>query len=104
MDAVSNRDYFLEVCSALNIYYNKLSRLAEEFIIHCSYEFRDITLDDGFAMGSSMMPQKKNPGMLELMRGRAGRVEGLTLAAFTMMKGLHSGYNRDFHEDKEITI
>lgn len=104
MDAVSNRDYFLEVSSALNIYYNKLSRLAEEFIIWCSYEFSSITLDDGFAMGSSMMPQKKNPGMLELMRGRAGRVQGLNQAAFTMMKGLHSGYNRDFHEDKEITL
>ena len=104
MDAVSNRDYFLEVVSALNIFYNKLTRLGEEFIIWCSYEFRSITLDDGFAMGSSMMPQKKNPGMLELMRGRAGRVEGLAHAAFTMMKGLPSGYNRDFHEDKEITI
>jgi argininosuccinate lyase len=104
MDAVSNRDYFLQVCSTLNIFYNKLSRLGEEFIIWCSYEFQAITLDDGFAMGSSMMPQKKNPGMLELMRGRAGRVQGYTDAAFTMMKGLHSGYNRDFHEDKEITI
>jgi argininosuccinate lyase len=104
MDAVSNRDYFLEVASTSNIFYNKLSRLAEEFIIWCSWEFQSITLDDGFAMGSSMMPQKKNPGMLELMRGRAGRVQGLTEAAFTMMKGLHSGYNRDFHEDKEITI
>lgn len=104
MDAVSNRDYFLEVCSSVNIHYNKLSRLAEEFIYWCSYEFSSITLDDGFAMGSSMMPQKKNPGMLELMRGRAGRVQGLTDAAFTMMKGLPSGYNRDFHEDKEITI
>lgn len=104
MDAVSNRDYFLEVSSSLNIFYNKLSRLAEEFIIWCSYEFSSITLDDGFAMGSSMMPQKKNPGMLELMRGRAGRVQGLNQAAFTMMKGLHSGYNRDFHEDKEITV
>lgn len=104
MDAVSNRDYFLETASSLNIHYNKLSRLAEEFILWCSYEFRSITLDDGFAMGSSMMPQKKNPGMLELMRGRAGRVQGLTDAAFTMMKGLPSGYNRDFHEDKEITL
>jgi len=104
MDAVSNRDYFLQVCSTLNIFYNKLSRLGEEFIIWCSWEFQAITLDDGFAMGSSMMPQKKNPGMLELMRGRGGRVQGYTEAAFTMMKGLHSGYNRDFHEDKEITI
>jgi argininosuccinate lyase len=56
MDAVSNRDYFLETASSLNIHYNKLSRLAEEFILWCSYEFRSITLDDGFAMGSSMMP------------------------------------------------
>lgn len=59
-------------------------------------------MDDGFSMGSSMMPQKKNPGVCELLRGRAGRVNGLMVAGFTMMKGLPSGYNRDFHEDKEI--
>jgi argininosuccinate lyase len=63
-----------------------------------------LTLDDGFAMGSSMMPQKKNPGTLELIRGRTGRINGLLTAGFTMMKGLPSGYNRDFHEDKEILI
>ncbi len=81
-----------------------LSRLAEEFIYWSSWEFRSLTLDDGFAMGSSMMPQKKNPGALELLRGRAGRLTGMLSAGMTMMKGLPSGYNRDFHEDKEILI
>lgn len=81
-----------------------LSRLAEEFIYWSSWEFRSLTLDDGFAMGSSMMPQKKNPGALELLRGRAGRITGMLSAGMTMMKGLPSGYNRDFHEDKEILI
>ena len=67
-----------------------------------SYEFRTLTLDDGFAMGSSMMPQKKNPGPLELLRGRAGRAVGLHVGAMVLNKGLPSGYNRDFHEEKEL--
>jgi argininosuccinate lyase len=104
LDACSARDFLLENVSAVATYYSTCSRLAEEFILWSSYEFQTITLDDGFAMGSSMMPQKKNPGMLELMRGRSGRVNGLANAAFTMLKGLPSGYNRDFHEDKEITV
>jgi argininosuccinate lyase len=94
----------METTSSVATYYSTCSRLAEEFIIWSSYEFQTITLDDGFAMGSSMMPQKKNPGMLELIRGRSGRINGLANAALTMMKGLPSGYNRDFHEDKEITV
>jgi argininosuccinate lyase len=81
-----------------------LSRLAEELILFSSYEYRTVSLDDGFAMGSSMMPQKKNPGSVELIRGRAGRMTGYLTAAFTMMKGLPSGYNRDFHEDKELLV
>jgi argininosuccinate lyase len=104
LDACSARDFLLESTSAVAIYYSTCSRLAEEFILWSSYEFQTITLDDGFAMGSSMMPQKKNPGMLELIRGRSGRVNGLANAALTMVKGLPSGYNRDFHEDKEITV
>lgn len=104
MDATSARDFMLEAVSASAILESTLSRLAEEFIFWSSYEFRTLTLDDGFAMGSSMMPQKKNPGALELLRGRAGRINGLMVAAFTLMKGLPSGYNRDFHEDKEILV
>lgn len=67
-----------------------------------SYEFRTVTLDDGFAMGSSMMPQKKNPGTLELLRGRHGIMTGYATAGLTMLHGLPSGYNRDFHEEKEL--
>jgi argininosuccinate lyase len=104
LDACSARDFLLESTSAVATYYSTCSRLAEEFILWSSYEFQTITLDDGFAMGSSMMPQKKNPGMLELIRGRSGRVNGLANAALTLCKGLPSGYNRDFHEDKEITV
>ena len=104
MDATSSRDFMLETLSANAILETTLSRLAEEFIFWSSYEFRTLTLDDGFAMGSSMMPQKKNPGALELLRGRAGRINGLLVAGLTLMKGLPSGYNRDFHEDKEILV
>merc|ERR1711939_29914 len=78
------------------------SRLAEELIMWSSYEFRTVTLDDGFAMGSSMMPQKKNPGPLELLRGRTGIINGYLMGALTMLHGLPSGYNRDFHEEKEL--
>jgi argininosuccinate lyase len=104
LDATSSRDFLLETVSAIATLEVTLSRLAEELILWSSYEFRAITLDDGFAMGSSMMPQKKNPGVLELLRGRAGRINGYLVAAFTLMKGLPSGYNRDFHEDKEILV
>ncbi|MSP61786.1 MAG: argininosuccinate lyase [Myxococcales bacterium] len=102
LDATSSRDFMLEVLSASAIMYTTISRLAEEFIFWSSYEFRTLTLDEGFAMGSSMMPQKKNPGTVELLRGRSGRMNGLLVAGLTMMKGLPSGYNRDFHEEKEI--
>lgn len=102
LDATGNRDFLLEVASSVAILQSTFSRLAEEFIMWSSHEFRALTLDDGFAMGSSMMPQKKNPGPLELLRGRTGRINGSMVAAFTMVKGLPSGYNRDFHEEKEI--
>ena len=102
LDATSARDFMLEVLSASAILSTTASRLAEEFIFWSSYEFRTLTLDDGFAMGSSMMPQKKNPGAVELVRGRSGRINGLLMAGLTLMKGLPSGYNRDFHEEKEI--
>jgi len=104
LDATSSRDFMLEILSAVSILETTLSRLAEEFIFWSSYEFGTLQLDDGFAMGSSMMPQKKNPGPLELLRGRSGRINGLLSAGLTMMKGLPSGYNRDFHEDKEILV
>jgi argininosuccinate lyase len=104
LDATSSRDFMLETLSATAILMTTASRLAEELILWSSYEFRTVTLDDGFAMGSSMMPQKKNPGTLELLRGRAGRVNGLLMAGLTLMKGLPSGYNRDFHEEKEILV
>lgn len=102
LDATGSRDYMLDVLSANSTLGLELSRLAEEFILWSSYEFRTLTLDDGFAMGSSMMPQKKNPGPLELLRGRAGRAVGLHVAGMTMLKGLPSGYNRDLHEEKEL--
>jgi argininosuccinate lyase len=104
LDATSSRDFMTEVLTTNATLQTLFSRLAEELILWSSWEFRTITLDDGFAMGSSMMPQKKNPGPLELMRGRAGRMIGLANAGFIMMKGLPSGYNRDFHEEKEILV
>jgi len=104
LDATSSRDFMLEALSASATLQITLGRLAEEFIFWSSYEFSTLSLDDGFAMGSSMMPQKKNPGSLELLRGRTGRITGLLTAGFILMKGLPSGYNRDFHEDKEILV
>lgn len=102
LDTTGNRDFFLETLSSVAIMQSTFSRLAEEFIMWSSYEFRTLTMDDGFAMGSSMMPQKKNPGTVELLRGRTGRITGLMVAGFTLIKGLPSGYSRDFHEEKEI--
>lgn len=104
LDATSARDFMLDALTSSTTLMTTISRLAEEFILWSSWEFQSIILDDGFAMGSSMMPQKKNPGVLELLRGRMGRMNGLMTAGFTMMKGLPSGYNRDFHEDKEILV
>lgn len=104
LDATSARDFMWEAIFAAGTVSGTLSRFAEELILFSSYEYGTVSLDDGFAMGSSMMPQKKNPGSVELIRGRCGRMTGYLTAAFTMMKGLPSGYNRDFHEDKELLV
>jgi len=102
LDATGNRDWMCQVLNANATLHTTWSRLAEELIMWSSYEFRTVTLDDGFAMGSSMMPQKKNPGTLELLRGRHGIMTGYATAGLTMLHGLPSGYNRDFHEEKEL--
>ncbi len=104
LDATSSADFMMETLNANAVLQTHLSRLAEELILWSSWEFRTVTLDDGFAMGSSMMPQKKNPGPLELMRGRAARQIGYSSAGMILMKGLPSGYNRDFHEQKELLV
>jgi argininosuccinate lyase len=101
MDAVSDRDYLLEFLSIASIIMVHLSRLAEELILWSSDEFNFVELDDAFCTGSSMMPQKKNPDPLELVRGKAGRVIGRTAGWLTTMKGLPIGYSKDLQEDKE---
>lgn len=101
LDSVSNRDDCLELSAALSIIMVHLSRLSEEIILWCSFEFQFIELDDAFATGSSMMPQKKNPDVAELVRGKSGRVFGDLMTLLTMMKGLPLAYNKDMQEDKE---
>ena len=102
LDATGNRDWMNEVLNANATLHSTFSRFAGELITWSSYEYRTVTLDDGFAMGSSMMPQKKNPGPCELIRGRSGIMTGYATAGLTMVHGLPSGYNRDFHEEKEL--
>ncbi len=101
MDAVSDRDYIIEYEAAASICMMHLSRLAEEIILWCSAEFDFIELDDAYATGSSIMPQKKNPDIAELVRGKTGHVYGSLVASLTMMKALPLSYNRDLQEDKE---
>ena len=101
LDAVSDRDFCLELASAYSIVMMHLSRFSEELILWSSWEFRFIELDDAYSTGSSIMPQKKNPDMAELIRGKTGRVYGNMTALFTMMKGLPLAYNKDMQEDKE---
>jgi argininosuccinate lyase len=101
LDAVSDRDYVIEVLSACAIVMMHLSRLSEELILWSSQEFHFIDLPDGFCTGSSMMPQKKNPDVPELIRGKTGRVYGHLLSLLTTLKGLPLSYNRDLQEDKE---
>ncbi|HDD43815.1 MAG TPA: argininosuccinate lyase [Candidatus Desulfofervidus auxilii] len=101
MDAVSDRDFILEFLSNSTILAMHLSRMAEELIIWNTQEFNFIEIDDAFCTGSSIMPQKKNPDVLELIRGKTGRVYGNLIAVLTMMKGLPLTYNRDMQEDKE---
>ncbi len=100
MDAVSDRDFMIEVASTLSITMMHLSRLSEELIVWASQEFRFVDLPDAFCTGSSMMPQKKNPDIPELVRGKTGRVYGHLVNLLTMLKGLPLSYNRDLQEDK----
>ncbi len=101
LDSVSDRDFVVEIISALSMVAMHLSRLAEDLIIWSTAEFDFIELDDAFCTGSSLMPQKKNPDVLELVRGYAGRVYGNLVSVLTMMKGLPMTYNRDMQLDKE---
>jgi argininosuccinate lyase len=101
LDGVSDRDFILEFLSSSSMLMMHLSRFSEEIILWCSQEFRFIELDDTYATGSSMMPQKKNPDMAELIRGKTGRVYGDMMGLFTIMKGLPLAYNKDLQEDKE---
>lgn len=101
LDAVSDRDFILEFLSDSSILMMHLSRLSEEIILWSSQEFRFIELDDSFATGSSIMPQKKNPDMAELIRGKTGRVYGNLMGLLTVLKGLPLAYNKDMQEDKE---
>jgi len=100
IDAVSDRDFLLEFLAASSILFVHLSRLADELVLWSSQEFAFIELPDGYCTGSSMMPQKKNPDVPELIRGKSGRVFGHLLALLTIMKGLPLAYNRDLQEDK----
>jgi argininosuccinate lyase len=101
IDAVSDRDFVIEYQAAASITMMHLSRLAEEIVLWSTAEFGFIEIDDAFATGSSIMPQKKNPDVAELARGKAGRVYGHLMAILTTMKGLPLSYNRDLQEDKE---
>ncbi len=101
IDGVSDRDYALELASGLSIFMMHLSRFSEEVILWCSWEFRFMELDDAFSTGSSIMPQKKNPDITELIRGKTGRVYGDLTTLLTMLKGLPLAYNKDMQEDKE---
>ncbi|HHT88261.1 MAG TPA: argininosuccinate lyase [Clostridiales bacterium] len=104
IDGVSDRDYLIEFLSALSIIMMHLSRLSEEIIIWNSNEYRFIELDDAYSTGSSIMPQKKNPDIAELVRGKTGRVYGALISLLTTMKGLPLAYNKDMQEDKELTF
>ena len=101
LDGVSDRDYCIEFCAALSMLMMHLSRFSEEIIMWCSWEFSYIELDDAYSTGSSIMPQKKNPDVTELIRGKTGRVYGDLTTLLTMMKGLPLAYNKDMQEDKE---
>lgn len=101
LDGVADRDYAVELCTAISLVMTHLSRFSEEIVLWCSWEFKFIELDDAFATGSSIMPQKKNPDVAELIRGKTGRVYGDLTALLTMMKGLPLAYNKDMQEDKE---
>ena len=101
LDGVSDRDFVIELAAVISLIMTHLSRLSEEIIMWCSWEFKFVELDDAYATGSSIMPQKKNPDVTELIRGKAGRVFGDLTALLTMMKGLPLAYDKDMQEDKE---
>ena len=101
LDSVSDRDSVVELASNISICMMHLSRFSEEIILHCSWEFKFIDLDDAYSTGSSIMPQKKNPDIAELVRGKTGRVYGDLVTLLTMLKGLPLAYNKDMQEDKE---
>lgn len=104
MDSVSDRDYIIEFLSALSTIMMHLSRFCEEIIIWNSNEYRFVEIDDSYATGSSIMPQKKNPDIAELIRGKTGRVYGALISILTTMKGIPLAYNKDMQEDKELTF
>lgn len=104
MDSVSDRDYVIEFLSALSTIMMHLSRFSEEIIIWNSNEYGFVEIDDAYSTGSSIMPQKKNPDIAELVRGKTGRVYGAMIAILTTMKGLPLAYNKDMQEDKELTF
>ena len=102
LDGVSDRDYVMELASTLSIIMIHLSRFSEEIVLWSSWEFKFIELDDSFSTGSSIMPQKKNPDITELIRGKSGKVIGNLTSLLTIMKGLPLAYNKDMQEDKEL--
>jgi argininosuccinate lyase len=104
LDGVSDRDFCVELCSALALLMTHLSRFSEELILWTSWEFRFVELSDAYTTGSSIMPQKKNSDMAELIRGKTGRVYGDLIALLTMLKGLPLAYNKDMQEDKEAVF
>ncbi len=104
MDSVSDRDYVIELLSALSTVMMHLSRFSEEIITWNSNEYRFIEIDDAYSTGSSIMPQKKNPDIAELVRGKTGRVYGALISMLTVMKGIPLAYNKDMQEDKEMTF
>ena len=104
MDSVSDRDYLIEFLDALSIIMMHLSRFSEEIIIWNSNEYKFVELDDAYSTGSSIMPQKKNPDIAELVRGKTGRVYGALMSLLTTMKGIPLAYDKDIQEDKELTF
>ena len=104
LDGVADRDFCAEITGAISLAMVHLSRFSEELVLWCSWEFRFVRLDDAFSTGSSIMPQKKNPDIAELVRGKSGRVFGDLMGLLTMMKGLPLAYNKDMQEDKEAVF
>ena len=104
MDSVSDRDYVIELLAALSMISMHLGRFSEEIIIWNSNEYQFVEMDDSYSTGSSIMPQKKNPDIAELIRGKSGRVYGALISMLTVMKGIPLAYDKDLQEDKELTF